>query len=221
MGWLGYIVLALGVLAVGGVFLRRGLNRRRQRQEKRARFGEELRNIRRAVEQFEKTVDFDEQIRLLADIDRYCATGFRLFPERPEIMDIARACDDERRKLSQGWAVAEPSRLMKLVEESDNLRVKAGRADQVAESLKVASRLLFPHEQITNAMRSVVQYQEALEGVLELPEEERTAAAAELCSLLDPYFEILEELKRENAELARVPWAGEQIRQRLERLERA
>ena len=218
--WVALILLGLVVLVAGGFFLRRALGRQRQRGGKRRQFREELGQIRAAVEQFEKATDFDDQIRLLADIVRYCSRGFRLFPEQAEIMNIARACEDERRKLAQQWAVAESSRLMKLVEESENLRVKAGRADQVTESLKVASRLLFPHEKITNAMRSVVHYQETLEGLLELPEDQRFAAAEGARTLLDPYFQIMEELKQENEELARVPWLGEQIRQKLERLEK-
>ncbi|MBI4466375.1 MAG: hypothetical protein HY656_02955 [Acidobacteria bacterium] len=220
MNWPGLGLMGVVALVAGGVFLHRALRRHRQRGEKRVKYREELANIRTALEQFEKMADFDEQIRLLADINRYCSKGFRLFPEQPEIMDITRACDDERRKLAQHWAVAESLRLMKFVEESESLRVKAGRADQVGEALKVASRLLFPHEQITNAMRSVVQYQEALEGLLELPEDQRQAAADGVRSLLDPYFQIIEGLKRENEELARVAWPGQQIRQKLDRLEK-
>lgn len=220
MKWLALILTSAGALAPILLLVRRALRQRRQRREKRAKLRRELDHIRQAVEEFEKAADFDEQIRLLADINRYCSTGFRLFPDRPDIMDITRACDDERRKRSQQWAVAESLRLMKLVEESENLRVKAGRADQVAEALKVASRLLFPHERITNAMRSVVHYQEALEGALELPEDQRAAAADGLHSLLDPYFQIIAELTRENDELARVAWPGERIREILARLEK-
>ncbi len=220
MKWVGVILLVLAALSAGTFFLRRALRRRRERGEKRRRLREELGHVRQAVEQFEQTSVFDDQIRLLADITRYCSKGFRLFPSHPEIMDIARFCEDERRKLAQHWAVAESSRLMKFVEESESLRVKAGRADQVAESLKLVSRYLFPHEQVTNAMRAVTQYQEALEGLLELPEEERALAMDGLLSLLDPYFRIMEELKRENTELARVAWPGQQVRQRLEQWER-
>ncbi|MBI2956253.1 MAG: hypothetical protein HYY26_02950 [Acidobacteria bacterium] len=217
---LGLILLAVVVLATAFVLARRTLGRRRQRAARRQQLRVELANIRRALEEFERTTDFDEQIRLLADITRYCSKGFRLFPDQPDLMNIARYCEDERRKLAQHWAVAESQRLMKLVEDSATLRVKAGRADQVAESLKVASRLLFPHEKITNAMRSVTQCQEALEGILELPEAERDAAATGALTLLDSYFAIMEELRRESEELARVPWAGEPIRQILARLER-
>lgn len=221
MKGVGLIVLVLLAAGGGALLLRRTLRRRRQRQDKRRQFRDELRQIAAAVEQFERTTDFDDQIRLLADITRCCSKAFRIFPDQPEMMNIARFCEDERRKLAQHWAVSESGRLMRLVEESSNLRARFGRADQVAESLKIVSRLLFPHEQITNAMRSVVQYQEALEGVLELPEDERGAAAEGIRSLLDPYFRIMEELKSDNQELARVPWAGHQIRQILQRLEKA
>src|SRR3990172_181141 len=154
-------------------------------------------------------------------LTRYCAKGFRLSPDQPDIMNIPRFSDDERRKLTQHWAVAESERLMKFVEESTNLRSRAGRADQVAESLKEASRYLFPHEMITNAMRAVTQYQEALEGILELPEDQRAAAAEGARTLLAPYFTIIEELKRENQELARVAWPGARLREILARLEKA
>jgi hypothetical protein len=173
------------------------------------------------VDQFEKTTDFDDQIRLLADMVRYCSQGFRLFPQEPLIMDIARACEDERRKLAQRWAVSESERYVKMMQESSNIRVRAGRADQVVESLKVASRLLFPHEKITNAMRAATQYQEALEATLELPEDRREAAAQGLWHLFEPYFPIMEELRRDNAEqLDRFPWPGARIREWLARLEK-
>lgn len=220
MRWVLIIFVVLVVVVAGAFLLRLAWKRHGERRAKRREYREFLQQIRGAVEEFEKTQDFDEQIRVLADIGRYCANALRLFPEHPEIMQIDRACQDERRKLAQHWAVAESGRLMKLVEESTNLRAKAGRADQVAESLKVISRLLFPHDQITNAMRSVVQYQETLEGTLELPEAEREAAAAAAWSLLDSYFEIMEELKKENQELARVPWQGERVRQVVAQLEK-
>ena len=215
------VFFVLLLLAGGGIFLRGVLRRRRGRWEKRREFRARLAEIRQGVEQFEKATDFDDQIRLLADINRYSAQGFRLLPDLADIMTVTRHCDDERRKLAQHWAVAESQRLMKFVAESENLRVKAGRADQVAESLKVASRLLFPHEKITSAMRSVTQYQEALEGLLELPEAQRALAADGVRALLDPYFRIIVELERENEELARVPWPGEEIRRLLNRLEKA
>ena len=218
-------ILVLGFLglaaAVAGLwFLRRALRRRREQGEKRRLYRAELDSIRQAVEEFERATDFDEQIRLLADIGRYCARGLRLAPGHPEIMDIDRACIDERRKLAQQWAVAESERLMKLVEESASLRAKSGRADQVAESLKVISRLLFPHEKITNAMRSVVHYQEAVEGALALPEDQREEVAAGAQALLGGYFQIMVEMKRENAELAKVSWKGEEIRRRAAELEK-
>lgn len=219
--WLWLVLLGAVVLVGGGFLLRRFVRRLRERREKRRQFREELSQILPALEQFEKTADFDDQIRLLADITRYCAKGFRLLPNQLAIMEIARYCGDERRKRVQQWVVAESTRLMQFVEASESLRVKAGRADQVGECVKVASRLLFPHEKITNAMRSVVQYQEALEALLELPDEQRTHAAEGARILLDPYFQIIEELKKENEELARVAWAGEQIRRLLARLEKA
>lgn len=220
MKWvlIGLIVVVALVAAV--FFLRRALARGRDRAEKRRQLREEVRQIRAALDEFEKAKELDDQIRLLADITRYASTSFRLFPDHPEIMNIMRACEDERRKLVQHWVVEESQRLMKFVEESGNLRVKAGRADQVAECIKVASRYLFPHEQITNAMRSVVHYQEALEGILELPEAERDSAAGGALTLLEPYFRIMEEMKQVNAELARVPWKGDEIRALLSRLER-
>jgi len=220
MHWAGLVVAGLLGVALGALVLRRALARRAERQAKRAEFRAELANIRRAVEEFEKAADFHDQIRLLADLNRYCSKGFRLFPDQPDVMSITRFSDDERRKLTQQWAVAESERLMKMVEESTSLRVRAGRADQVAESLKEASRYLFPHEKITNAMRSVVQYQEALEGILELPEEQRESAAQGAAALLEPYFRIVEEIKKENEELARVAWPGARIREILARLEK-
>ena len=213
-------LIAVVVLVAGGFLVRRVLRRAGERRAKRAQLREELANIRGAVEEFERTTDFHEQIRVLADLNRYCAKGFRLFPDQPAIMEITRHSDDERRKLTQHWAVRESERLMKLVEEAANLRSRAGRADQVAESLKEASRYLFPHEKITNAMRAVTQYQEALEGVLELPEDQRAAAAEGARTLLKPYFTILAEMKRENEELARAAWPGERIREILARLEK-
>lgn len=220
MQWAGLVVAGILAAVVAGLVLRRLLRQHAARAEKRAQFRAELANIRRAVEEFEPCADFHEQIRLLADLNRACAKGFRLFPERAEIMTLTRFSDDERRKLVQHWAVAESLRLMKFIEESSNLRSRAGRADQVVESLKEASRYLFPHEKITSAMRAVTQYQEALEGILELPEEQRDAAAEGARTLLEPYWRILEELKRENEELARVPWPGEKVRAILARLER-
>lgn len=217
--WRWLIPLALAAL-IAAFFGRRSLRRHRERREKRRQFRQQSKQILPAIEQFETTADFDDRIRLLADITRYCSNGFRLLPNQLAIMEIARFCGDERRKLVQQWVVAESGRLMQFVEQSDNLRVKAGRADQVAESIKVASRLLFPHEKITNAMRSVVQYQEALEGLLELPDEQRTHAADGARILLEPYFQIMEELKKENEELARTPWPGEEIRRILARLEK-
>lgn len=218
--WVILGLLALAALAAGAFWLRRSWALQKARAEKRKQFRAKLLEIRQAVEKFEKTTDFDDQIRLLADIVRYCSQGFRLFPDESLIMDIARACEDERRKLAQHWAVVESERYVKIMEESSNLRVRAGRADQVVESLKVASRLLFPHERITNAMRAATQYQEALEAVLELPEEQRDAAAQGVWHLFEPYFQIVEELRKDNAELARVPWAGPRIREWLIRLER-
>ena len=218
--WVWLVLLGVVVLVGGTVFLRRFVHRQRERREKRRQFREELKQILPAIEQFEKTADFDDRIRLLADITRYCSKGFRLLPHHLVIMEIARYCGDERRKLVQQWVVSESSRLMQFVEASESLRVKAGRADQVAECIKVASRLLFPHEKITNAMRSVVQYQEALEGLLELSEKQRAHAAEGARILLEPYFQIIEELKKENEELARAPWPGEPIRQLLARLQK-
>lgn len=218
--WLVVALLALGVLVGGGLFFRWALRGRRARREKQREFRARLAEIRQAVEEFEQATDFDHQIRLLADMVSYCSKGYRVFPDQVEIMNIARACEDERRKLAQHWAVAESLRLMKLTEESTTLRVKAGRADQVVESLKVVSRLLFPHDQITHAMRSVTQYQEVLEGALELPENQRAEAAASAQSLLDPYFQVIEELKKNNQELARVPWPREQLRRTLAQLEK-
>ena len=220
MKWvlIGLIVVVALVAVV--FFLRRALGRGRERAEKRRQLREEIRQIRSTLDEFEKAKELDDQIRLLADITRYASTSFRLFPDHPEIMNIMRACEDERRKLVQHWVVEESQRLMKFVEESGNLRVKAGRADQVAECIKVASRYLFPHEQITNAMRSVVHYQEAIEGILELPEAAREATAEGAKTLLEPYFRIMEEMKQVNAELARVPWKSDDIRALLARLER-
>lgn len=220
MHWAGLVVAGALAAVLGALVVRRGLRQRAARAQKRAQFREELANIRRAVEEFEACADFHEQIRILADLNRYCAKGFRLFPDQAEIMTLTRFSDDERRKLVQQWAVAESERLMRLVEESTNLRSRAGRADQVAESLKEASRYLFPHEKITSAMRAVVQYQEALEGILELPEDQRAAAAEGARTLLGPYFTILEELKRENQELARIAWPAACIRETLARLEK-
>jgi hypothetical protein len=220
MTWFLIGLIALAALAAAAFFLRRALARRRARAEKRRQLADEIGQMRVALDEFEKAKELDDEIRLLADITRYASTGFRLFPGHPEIMNIMRACEDERRKLVQHWVVEESLRLMKFVEESGNLRVKAGRADQVAECIKVASRYLFPHEQITNAMRSVVHYQEAIEGILELPEAERDATAEGAKTLLEPYFRIMEEMKQANAELARVPWKGDEIRALLARLER-
>jgi hypothetical protein len=220
MPWVGLFLLLLLALVVGALFLRRWRSRRREREAKRREYRELLRQIRAALDDFESATDFDDAIRLLADIGRHCARGRRLFPEHAEIMDIDRACEDERRQRVQAWVVAESLRLMRFVEESSNLRSKAGRADQVAECIKVASRYLFPHEKITNAMRSVVQYQEAMEALLELPDDKRQLALDGLQSLLDPYFRIMEELKRDNAELARRPWRGEHVREILARLEK-
>jgi len=215
-------MVVAGVLAavLGALVVSRALRQRAAREEKRAQFRAELANIRRAVEEFEPCADFHEQIRILADLNRYCSKGFRLFPDQPDIMTLTRFSDDERRKLTQHWAVAESERLMKFVEESTNLRSRAGRADQVAESLKEASRYLFPHEKITSAMRAVTQYQEALEGILELSEDQRDAAAEGARTLLAPYFTIIEELKRENEELARVAWPAARLREILARLEK-
>jgi len=221
MHWAGLVVAGVLAAVLGTLVVRRALRQRAAGQEKRAQFRAELANIRRAVEEFEQCADFHEQIRILADLNRYCAKGFRLYPDQPDIMTITRFSDDERRKLTQQWAVAESERLMKFVEESTNLRSRAGRADQVAESLKEASRYLFPHEKITSAMRAVTQYQEALEGILELPEDQRAAAAEGARTLLAPYFTIIEELKRENQELAWVAWPGERLREILARLEKA
>ena len=220
MKWVLIGLIVIVALAATVFFLRRALARGRERAEKRRQLREEIRQIRAALDEFEKAKELDDQIRLLADITRYASTSFRLFPDHPEIMNIMRACEDERRKLVQHWVVEESQRLMKFVEESSNLRVKAGRADQVAECIKVASRYLFPHEQITNAMRSIVHYQEAIEGILELPEAEREATAGGALTLLEPYFRIMEEMKQVNAELARVPWKGDDIRALLSRLER-
>ncbi len=219
MKWVLFGLIVLVALAAGIYFLRRALARGRERAEKRGQLRDQIRQIRSTLDEFEKARELDDQIRILADITRYASTSFRLFPDHPEIMNIMRACEDERRKLVQHWVVEESQRLMKFVEESGNLRVKAGRADQVAECIKVGSRYLFPHEQITNAMRSVVHYQEAIEGILELPEAEREATAEGAKTLLEPYFRIMEEMKQVNAELARVPWKGDDIRALLSRLE--
>ena len=221
MHWAGMVVAGVLAAVLGALVVSRALRQRAAREEKRAQFRAELANIRRAVEEFEPCADFHEQIRILADLNRYCSKGFRLFPDQPDIMTLTRFSDDERRKLTQHWAVAESERLMKFVEESTNLRSRAGRADQVAESLKEASRYLFPHEKITSAMRAVTQYQEALEGILELPEDQRDAAAEGARTLLAPYFTIIEELKRENQELARVAWPAARLREILARLEKA
>ncbi|MGH9814211.1 MAG: hypothetical protein ACRD4T_13850 [Candidatus Acidiferrales bacterium] len=220
MKWVLIGVIAVVALAAAVFFLRRALGRGRDRAEKRRQLRDEIRQIRSTLDEFEKAKELDDQIRLLADITRYASTSFRLFPDHPEIMNIMRICEDERRKLVHHWVVEESQRLMKFVEESSNLRVKAGRADQVAECIKVGSRYLFPHEQITNAMRSVVHYQEAIEGILELPEAEREATAEGAKTLLEPYFRIMEEMKQVNAELARVPWKGDDIRALLTRLDR-
>jgi hypothetical protein len=220
MKWALIALLVVVVVAAAFFFLRRALTRGRERAEKRRQLAAEIRQTRAALDEFERAKELDDQIRLLADITRYASNGFRLFPDHPEIMNIMRICEDERRKLVQHWVVEESQRLMKFVEDSATLRVKAGRADQVAECIKVASRYLFPHEQITNAMRSVVQYQEAIEGILELPEAEREATAEGAKTLLEPYFRIMEEMKQANLELARVPWKGDDIRALLSRLER-
>ncbi len=220
MKWFLLALVAVVALVVIVVYLRRAFAHGKARAGQREALRKEIENIRAALAEFEKSQDIDEQIRLLADITRYASTGFRLFPDHPEIMNIVRACEDERRKLVQLWVVGESMRLMKFVEESSNLRVKAGRADQVAECIKVASRYLFPHEAITNAMRSVVQYQEALEGILELPEAERDSAADGALTLLQPYFRIMEEMEQVNVELARTPWKGDEIRSLLSQLER-
>lgn len=220
MKWLAVIFLVLVALAFGGLFLRRALGKRRERAARRQQLRDELRQIRTALDEFERGSDFDDRIRLLADIGRYCTRGFRLFPQQPAIMDIDRACQDERRKLVQQWVVAESLRLMKFVEESTNLRSKAGRADQVAECIKVASRYLFPHEKVTSAMRSVVQYQEALEGLIELPDDQRALGLEGVNALLEPYFRIMQEMKQDNEELARVAWRGEEVRRILARLEK-
>lgn len=220
MKWVLIALVVVVAITAAVFFLRRALARSRALAEKRRQLRDEIRQIRAALDEFEKARELDDQIRLLADITRYASTSFRLFPDHPEIMNIMRACEDERRKLVQHWVVEESQRLMKFVEESSNLRVKAGRADQVAECIKVASRYLFPHEPITNAMRSIVHYQEALEGILEVPEAERDSTAGGALTLLEPYFRIMEEIKQVNAELARVPWKGEEIRALLSRLER-
>jgi hypothetical protein len=220
MKWVLIALFGVVALAAAMFFLRRSLARGREHAEKRRQLAGEIRQIRASLDEFERANELDDQIRILADITRYASTGYRLFPDHPEIMNIMRICEDERRKLVQHWVVEESQRLMKFVEESANLRVKAGRADQVAECIKVASRYLFPHEQITNAMRAVVHYQEAVEGILELPEAEREATAEGAKTLLEPYFRIIEEMKVENVELARVPWKGDDIRALLQRLER-
>ncbi|MFQ5778632.1 MAG: hypothetical protein ACE5IP_11565, partial [Terriglobia bacterium] len=200
MNWFAWVALALAVLAGGAFFLRHAWRRRRARREKRRQFRGSLRGIRQAVEAFEKAKDFDEQIHLLADIVRSCSQGLRFLPEQAAIMNIARHCDDERLKLAQHWAVTESARLMALTEESANLRSKIGRADQVVESLKVISRLLFPHERITDAMHAVTRYQEALEGAVELPDDQRAEVAEGARTLLEPYFRIVAELRSENEE---------------------
>ncbi len=220
MKWVLIALVAVVAVAAVVFLLRRTLARGRERAEKRRQLAGEIRQLRAALDEFEKAQELDDQIRILADITRYASTGFRLFPDHPEIMNIMRACEDERRKLVQHWVVEESQRLMKFVEESSNLRVKAGRADQVAECIKVASRYLFPHEQITNALRSVVHYLEAVEGILELPEAEREATAEGAKTLLEPYIRIMEEMEQANLELARVPWKGDEIRATLSRLER-
>ena len=220
MKWFLLALLGVAALVAAVVYLRRAFAYGKARAGDREALRKEIENIRTALAEFEQSADIDEQIRLLADITRYASNSFRHFPDHPEIMNVVRACEDERRKLVQHWVVEESMRLMKFVEESSNLRVKAGRADQVAECIKVASRYLFPHEAITNAMRSVVQYQEALEGILELPEAERDSAAGGALTLLQPYFRIMDDMQQVNIELARVPWKGDEIRKQLSELER-
>src|SRR3972149_3372144 len=117
MHWAGLVVA--GVLAT--LMLRRALRQRADRQEKRAQFRAELANIRRAVEEFEQCADFHEQIRILADLNRYCSKGFRLFPDQPDIMNLTRFSDDERRKPTPHWGVAESERLVKFVGDGTTL----------------------------------------------------------------------------------------------------
>ncbi|MFQ5696052.1 MAG: hypothetical protein ACE5HB_08690, partial [Terriglobia bacterium] len=200
--------------------LRRWRRRRRERGEKRSEFRARLEEIRQAVERFEQVQEFDEQIRLLADITRHGSKAYRALPDQPQIMHIVRMCEDERRKLAQHWAVAEATRLMAMMQAATNLRVRAGRADQVVEALKIVSRLLFPHDKITHAMHSVTHYQEALEGALALPPEEQAQAVEGSERLLAPYFQIIDELRKDNQELARSAWPAEQVRATLTRLQR-
>ncbi|HSC78524.1 MAG TPA: hypothetical protein VLB32_08170, partial [Candidatus Acidoferrales bacterium] len=99
MKWVLLALVGLAALAAAVVYLRRALARGKERSSRRRELRKELENIRAALAEFEKSQDIDDQIRLLADITRYASTGFRLFPDHPEIMNIVRACEDERRKL--------------------------------------------------------------------------------------------------------------------------
>ena len=212
--------LAILLVAVVGFFLgRRYLRQRAERAKRLQEFRSFLREVRKWMASFEGTQDFDEQIHALAMMEKHCAQAFQLLRERPEVMDITIACQQERRMLAQQAAVSEAERYMQMALETPNLRARVGRMNQVVQSLKVGSRLLFPHERITNAMRSAVQYEESLEGVSKLPEAEQTAAGEKALELLKPYFEIVENLKEENARMLEKPWPHDEIQQKLDRLE--
>lgn len=215
-----FAVLAFLVVAAAGFFLgRRYLRQRAERATRIQEFRSHLKEVRRWMASFEGTQDYDEQIHALAMMEKHCAQAFQLLRERPEVMDITIACQQERRKLAQHAAVSEAERYMKMALETPNLRARVGRMDQVAQALKVGSRLLFPHERITNAMRSAVQYEESLDAISKLPEAEQAAAAEKALALLKPYFEIVANLKEENARMLEKPWPHGDIQQKLDRLE--
>lgn len=214
------IVLGLLAALAAVFFLFRWQRRRRARRAQTREFLSYIPQIRAALDEFERSQEFEDRIRLLADIVRYCSNAFRHLPQETAIMDVARLCEDERVKLCLRYAVDESRKSMNLVQQTEKLRMRAARMDQVAQALKVCSRYLFPHERITNAMRAAVRYQETLETSRDLPEDQQAEAIAAAQPLLAPYFQIIAELDTEANEIAqRAPWAGADLRARLDRIE--
>lgn len=168
-------------------------------RKRRAEFSQHVAAMKEHVRAFEQAKDFDEKIRYLSFIVSSASKAGYVEPDNRIVREIIEACDNERRRLTLNHAVEVAGESMEQAAKAESFRIKVNNARQAFNTLKICSRLLFFHENITNAMRLADAYMEAFSG------DSQDAAAcqkalAEGQKIFLQFNRIFNEIKREAVE---------------------
>lgn len=214
MWWLAIIgALLIALVAYKLLGLRKASGKQR---------AEFLKHYQSMVENFrrlEQAADFDDRIKYMSLIVRDCSKASYLFPQdHPQtriLKEIVEACDAERVRLTLRQAVEVSEESMGAAASTDSFQNKIRNARHAFNILKICSRLLFPHENITNAMRLADRYVDTFSTRIE-SEAERERLLAQGRAIMADFYRVLDLIKAEARRAEQHPLALDELRRKIQ-----